>query len=62
MTTAAQLSSLQTSLAELAAKVTTAAEGFSGSERDDLASSLFEVERALHTAGRRLERIVEALR
>ena len=56
----AELSSLATALEELATRVTTIADQLSGSERDDMAVELFEVERALGGARRRLARVLEA--
>jgi len=56
----AELSSLATALDELAGRVTTIAETLSGGERDDVAVELFEVERALGGARRRLGRLVES--
>lgn len=57
-----QLSSVSTALNELTTRVSEMAESLSGSARDDVAGSLFEVERALKTAGRRLEQLVNDLR
>jgi len=37
------------------------AEQLSGTDRDDLAVVLFEVERSLHTASRRLGKVVDQL-
>ena len=37
------------------------ADSLAGTERDDQASALFEVERSLLTAGRRLSEVVEQL-
>ena len=54
-----QLSSLATALAELTARVTEIAETLAGADRDDLAAELFEAERSLLAAGRRLERVVD---
>ncbi|MBW3548559.1 MAG: hypothetical protein KY452_10555 [Actinobacteria bacterium] len=54
-----QLSSLATALAELTARVTEIAEALAGADRDDLAAELFEAERSLLAAGRRLERVVD---
>lgn len=62
MASGAELSSVATALDELTKRVTGIAEGMSGTDRDDLATTLFEVERSLATAARRLERVVEALR
>lgn len=50
----AELSSLATALDELTRRITAIADGFAGSRRDDVASELYQVERALLTAGRRL--------
>ena len=52
MSVGPQLSSVSTALDELTERVTGIAESFSGTERDDVATSLFEVERALRSAGR----------
>lgn len=56
-----QLSSLATGLAELTARVTEIAEALAGAERDDLAAELFEAERSLLAAGRRLAKVVDHL-
>ena len=56
----AELSSLATALDELTGRVTAMANDLSGSPRDDVAVELFEVERSLVGARRRLARIVEA--
>lgn len=61
MSVGPQLSSINTALDELTARVTEMAESLAGTERDDLASSLFEVERALRSAGRQLGRVVDTL-
>ena len=57
--TTAELSSLATALKELSARVTSIAEGLSGTERDGAAVDLYEVERALGEAQRRLARVLE---
>lgn len=57
-----QLSSVHTALDELTTRVAEMAESLSGSDRDDVATSLFEIERSLRTAGRRLEHLLNALR
>ncbi|HUF33318.1 MAG TPA: hypothetical protein VMN58_08955 [Acidimicrobiales bacterium] len=62
MTAGPQLSSVATSLAELTERLTGIAEAMVGTERDDLALALFDVERTLRTAGRRLDRVVDDLR
>ncbi len=56
-----QLSSVATALAELTRRVTGLAEDLARSDRDDLAGELFEAERALLTAGRRLGKVVDEL-
>jgi hypothetical protein len=56
----AELSSLATALEELAGRVTAIADELSGGERDDVAVELFEVERALGGARRRLGRLIDA--
>jgi hypothetical protein len=56
----AELSSLATALDELTGRVTAIADDLSGSRRDDVAIELFEVERALMGARRRLARILDA--
>ena len=58
MTLAPQLSSVSTALGELTERLGDLAEELSGSERDDIAVALFEVERSLNTAGRRLHQLV----
>jgi hypothetical protein len=55
----AELSSMATALDDLARRVTSLAEGLAG-EREDLAVELFEVERSLNGARRRLRKVVEA--
>jgi hypothetical protein len=57
----AELSSLATALDDLARRVTNLAEGLA-SEEQDLAVELFEVERSLNGARRRLRKVVEATR
>jgi hypothetical protein len=57
----AVLSSVTTVLADLTERVTTMAEGYAGTPREDVASDLFEVERALRTAGRRLDRLLGSM-
>jgi hypothetical protein len=54
----AVLSSVTTVLADLTERVTSMAEGYAGTPREDVASDLFEVERALRTAARRLDRLL----
>lgn len=61
MSVGPQLSSVSTALDELTERVTDIAESLSGTERDDVATTLFEVERALRSAGRQLNRVVDDL-
>ncbi|MEW6153259.1 MAG: hypothetical protein AB1673_04605 [Actinomycetota bacterium] len=58
----AELSSITTALDELAARVTRIAEQSDGGELDWLVTDLFEVERSLGEARRRLHRVGERLR
>ena len=60
--TGAQLSSVRTSLDDLTKRVTEVADGFRGTDRDDVAVELYEGERALLTAGRKLDTVVRRLR
>jgi len=55
---AAALSSLSTALDDLTARVTTMADGFQGSPREDVAADLYEVERNLQAAARRLKAVL----
>ena len=57
----AVLSSVRTSLDDLTRRVTDVAEGFKGTDREDVAIDLYEVERALVNAGRKLEVVVRRL-
>ena len=61
MTIGPQLSSVSTALVDLTDRVAKLAESMSGSDRDDVATVLFEVERSLSTAGRRLDQLVADL-
>lgn len=54
---AAELSSLATALEELTRRVTGIAEGYAAAKRDDVATELFQVERGLLSAARRLSKI-----
>ena len=49
---------MSTSLAELTGRVGELAESLAGTEREDVAGALFEIERSLHAARRRLDRLV----
>lgn len=60
MTARAELSSVSTGLEELVKRVTDIAEGLSGAEKEQLAPDLYEVERTLRAAERRLRRAISA--
>ncbi len=60
MSTHAELSSVSALLDELLARLGAIGTGLDAAERDRLANDLFEVERSLGAARRRLERLVEA--
>ncbi len=60
MSTHAELSSVSSLLEELLARLDGIGESLNAAERDRLASDLFEVERTLGAARRRLVRLVEA--
>jgi hypothetical protein len=62
MPAAAQLSAVATALGELTTRVADLAESLSAESRDDLATALYEVERSLGAAARRLESMVDELR
>jgi len=57
----ASLSSLSTALDDLTARVTGLADGLQGSPREDVAADLYEVERSLQAASRRLRSLLERL-
>ena len=57
-----QLSSVSSSLTELTGRVSKLAESLDGSAREDVANALYEIERSLRTANRRLDRLVTDLR
>ena len=61
MSAGPELSSISTALGELTNQVTTIAERMERTDREDLAKELFEAERALLGAGRRLAKVVDAL-
>jgi hypothetical protein len=60
MSVRAELSSVATSLDELLGRITRITEGLAGDERDVVGPDLFEVERALRSARRRVTRIVDS--
>jgi hypothetical protein len=57
----AQLSSLSTALDDLTKRVTRLADELAGSPRQDVAASLYEVERLLGSASRRMTELVRQL-
>jgi predicted transcriptional regulator len=58
----AELSALATSLDELTARITALADRHRRSPQADVADALYEVERSLLTAARKLDRVVRSLR
>lgn len=54
----AELASLTTMLEDLTGRVTKLAEDYQGTPREDVAFDLFEVERLLRGASRRLSKVV----
>jgi hypothetical protein len=60
MSVHAELSSAATLLDELLQRISVVGDSLSGLERDELAKDLWEVERSLGAARRRLVRLVEA--
>ena len=62
MPAAPELSAVATALGELTTRVADLAESLSAESRDDLATALYEVERSLGAAARRLESMVDELR
>jgi len=61
MSAASQLSSMSTSLTELTGRLSKLAEELEGTEQDGLATALYEVERSLEAASRRLEQVLTDL-
>ena len=59
MTSRAELSSLATGLRDLIERVTSIADGLGDAERDSIGSELFEVERSLKAAERRMGRVLD---
>lgn len=57
----AQLVSVAAALEELTARVTGVADRYAGTPEEHLATDLYEVERALRTAGRGLAKVVRQL-
>lgn len=58
---APQLSSIASALTELTDRVAVIAESAAGTDREDVAAALYEVERALRTGSRRLDDVLRAL-
>lgn len=58
----AELTALATTLDDLTARLTSTADRLQGSPRDDVAEGLYEVERSLRTATRKLERVLRTMR
>jgi hypothetical protein len=56
------LSSIASALRELTDRLSAIAETMTGADREDVATSLFEVERSLVAASRRLEEVLRVLR
>ena len=56
----AELTSLATALEELTARITAIADLYATGERDELATDLYAVERALTGARRRLTKVIDA--
>ncbi|HET6916862.1 MAG TPA: hypothetical protein VFH56_12300 [Acidimicrobiales bacterium] len=59
MSARAELSSVSTGVEELLKRVTEIADGLAGVERNLVGPDLYEVERSLRSAQRRLRRIVD---
>ena len=57
----AQLASTASSLDDLIARVTAAADELSGGQDDDVAADLYEVERSLKSGARRLASVLRRL-
>jgi hypothetical protein len=60
MSARAELSSVASSVDELLSRISHIADGLTGDEREVVGVDLFEVERALRGARRRLTRIVDS--
>lgn len=60
MSNHAELSALATSLSDLVERLAQIADDLTGAERDRIGQDLFEVERTLTTARRRLDRALAA--
>ncbi|MXV86556.1 MAG: hypothetical protein F4117_06380 [Acidimicrobiales bacterium] len=62
MISAAELSSIETAVGELGKRVAQAADELMGTPHEDVGVELYEVERSLRMARRRLAQATEALR
>ena len=60
MSARAELSSVATRLHELVSRVSDIADRLAADEKDEVGPELFEVERTLRTAERRLNRVLDA--
>ena len=58
----AELSALATTLDDLATRVTATADRYRGTPRGDVSDGLYEVERSLLSAARKLERVLRTMR
>jgi hypothetical protein len=58
----AELSALATSLDELTKRITAVADRYQATPRQDVADALYEVERSLLTASRKLDRVLRSMR
>ena len=61
MVSQAELSSLETAIRELSERITLAADELVGTKAEDVALDLYEVERSLKTAQRRIARAADGL-
>ena len=61
MSAGPELSSINTQLATLVDRLGGIAEGLAGDKREDAANALYEVERLLQSAQRRLEQVTDSL-
>lgn len=61
MSDVASLTAVSSALEDLTARITATAESMIGSDREDVATALYEVERSLTAAARRLGQVVGEL-
>ena len=57
----AELSALATTLDDLTTRLTSVADRYQGTERGDVADGLYEVERSLLGASRKLDRVLRTM-